>query len=525
MTRATVPLKPSDMSEEDAPFLMSEMECALVSMSSGKSTGIDGVATEMLQAMDKEAKQRILELLNEVYETGDMPEDFIKSIFIAIPKKPNSTECKDHRTIALIAHTAKLLLKMITARIKTKLEDVIAVEQFGFRKGVGTREAIFALRTICERAIQVQQDLYLCFIDYEKAFDRVQHSKMMEILKTQEIGKNNFKCISNLYWLQKAAVKVEEDIADWTSIERGVRQGCVLSPLLFNLYAEMVIRESAIQQLGIKIGGRNICNVRYADDTVLIAGSREDLQEMLNRINKTSEEYGLRLNLRKTKAMKVSKKNIKVGTLQRSVKLRCDGEDIEEVASFQYLGSVVTNDGRCQQEVKTRIAKAKNQFNRMRKFLCNRKISLELRKRIMKCYVWSVLLYGVETWTLNEDSYRRLKSFEMWCYRRMFKISWVKKITNKRVLEMAKEKEALMTIIMKRKAQYCGHLIRNHELLTTILEGKIEGKKARGRQRRMWMDDLREWLRIEKKIDILRACKERAKWKTMVGNLRDGEAT
>ena len=121
--------------------------------------------------------------------SGYIPDDFRRSIYIAIPKKPSANECKDHRTISLMPHAMTLLLKIIQRRIRSKLEIEIAEEQFGFSNGIGTRDGIFAIQALCEQTIEMQKEVYVCFIDYEKAFDKVQHEKMIELLEQQNIGK------------------------------------------------------------------------------------------------------------------------------------------------------------------------------------------------------------------------------------------------------------------------------------------------------------------------------------------------
>ena len=193
--------------------------------------------------------------------------------------------------------------------------------------------------------------------------------------------------------------------------KKRVRQGCILSPLLFLLYTDMIMRESEISDLGIVVGGKNITDFRFADDTVLTAWTEAHLQDMLNKVVKISDKYGPKMNIKKTKVMKVSKMydgktNSNRPTNQQNINLNINGEKLEEVTCFQYLGSLVISDGRCNTEIKSRIGKAKTQFGKLKTFLCNTKINMDVRKRMLQCYVWPVLLYGAEAWTLNEDMKR-----------------------------------------------------------------------------------------------------------------------
>lgn len=143
-----------------------------------------------------------------------------------------------------MSHTLKIFLKVLHRRIYKKCEESISNTQFGFRQGLGTREAIVATQVLVQNCHDQRRDVCLCFVDYEKAFDRVQHHKLMKILKTLGIDGKDVRCIENLYWNQTAKIRVGRETTNAVRICRGVRQGCVLSPLLFNLYSEAIFQEA-----------------------------------------------------------------------------------------------------------------------------------------------------------------------------------------------------------------------------------------------------------------------------------------
>ncbi|GFR88354.1 endonuclease-reverse transcriptase [Elysia marginata] len=164
------------------------------------------------------------------------------------------------------------------------------------------------------------------------------------------------------------------------------------------------------------------------------------------------------------------------------IDIKIDGERVEQVANFTYLGHWITEDGRSYQEVKRRIGMAKNTFSRMSKLLTNRRISFATRSRLTKCYVWSIFLYACETWTLNASLERNIEALEMWLYRRMVRISWKEKKKNKEVLEEIGLKHTeLLKTIKTRQLAYYGHIRRHQSLQKSIMEGKINGKRQRGR--------------------------------------------
>ena len=209
--------------------------------------------------------------------------------------------------------------------------------QAGFRKGRGTRDQIANIHSIVEKSREFQKNIYFCFIDYAKAFDCVDHNKLLKILKEMGIPSHLTCLLRNLYAGQEAIVRNGSGKTDWFQIGKGVHQGSILSPCLFKLYAEYIMRNTGLDeaQTGIKIAGRNINNLRYADDTILMAESEEELKSLLMKMKKESEKVGLKLNIQKTKIMAS-------GPI---TSWHIDGETEDIVANFILGGSKITADG------------------------------------------------------------------------------------------------------------------------------------------------------------------------------------
>ena len=182
-----------------------------------------------------------------------------------------------------------------------KLPDI----QPGFRKVRGTRDQIANICWINKKAREFQKNIYFSFIDYAKAFDCVDHDKLWKILQEMGIPDHLTCLLRNMYAGQEATVRIEYGIIDWFQIGKGVHQGCILSPCLFNFYAEYIMRNAGLEEAhaGIKIAGRNINNLRYADDTTLMAESEEELKSLLMKVKVESEKVGLKFNIQKTKIM------------------------------------------------------------------------------------------------------------------------------------------------------------------------------------------------------------------------------
>jgi hypothetical protein len=383
---------------------------------------------------------------------------------------------------------------------------IMGKTQFGFRRGCGTREAIGVMRTVCERSLEHGNDIFICFVDFEKAFDRVDWVKMLDILRSIGIDWRDRRLIMNLYMKQKAVVKVMQEYSEESDIGRGVRQGCCMSPLLFNIYAETMMTEAmeGIEE-GVKIGGQLLKDIRFADDQGMIANTEKGLQKTMNGLNTTAEKYGMKINIKKTKVMRVSRN---VGA---KVSIIVNGKQIEQVESFKYLGSTMTEDGRCEKEVRIRIAMAKEAFNK-RKELLTKNFKKGIKKKLVKTLVWSTLLYGSETWTLRKEEIRKLEAVEMWMWRRLEKISWTEKLTNEEVLKRVGEERQLVQLLRNRQKKWIGHVLRGDGLMKEVMEGRMEGKRGRGRPRAGMLDNLIE----DSYVEMKRRAENREEWRKWV---------
>ena len=209
--------------------------------------------------------------------------------------------------------------------------------QAGFRKGRGTRDQIANICWIMEKARELQKNIYFCFIDYAKAFDCVDHNKLWKILREMGIPDHLTCLLRNLYAGQEATVRTGHGTTDWFQIGKGECQGCILSPCLYNLYTEYIMRNAGLEeaQAGIKIAGRNTNNLIYADDITLMAKSEEELKSLLVKVKEESEKVGLKLNIQKTKIMASSP----------ITSWEIDGETVETVAASTFLGSKISSPG------------------------------------------------------------------------------------------------------------------------------------------------------------------------------------
>ena len=238
-------------------ILECEVKWALESITTYKVSGGDGIPVELFQILKDDAVKVQHSICQQIWKTQQWPQDWKMSVFIPIPKKGNANECSNYHTIALISHASKIMLKILQARLQQYVNCELADAQAGFRKGRGTRDQIANICCIIEKTREFQKNNCFFFIDYAKAFDCVDHNKLWKILKEMGIPDPLTCLLRNLFAGQEATVRTGHGTTDSFQIGKGVCQGCILSPCLFNLYAEYIMRSAGLEeaQAGIKIAG------------------------------------------------------------------------------------------------------------------------------------------------------------------------------------------------------------------------------------------------------------------------------
>ena len=259
------------------------------------------------------------------------------------------------------------------------------------------------------------------------------------------------------------------------------------------------------------MGGHIINNLRYADDTVLIARNETELQKLVDRVVTESNNKGLSLNIKKTEVMTISKKHI----LPKCT-ITVNETELRQVQQFKYLGVLVTSDGRCRSEIKSRIGQAKTSFLKMKSIICNNSLSIPIRMRVIQCYIEPILTYGCESWTMNTQIEKSLMATEMWFYRRMMRIPWTAKMTNVEVLNQIETQRRLIINIRKRQSSFFGHVMRRGGLEHIVTTGKIEGRRDRGRQREKILDSLTSWHGRASTSELIANTNDRDLWRSMI---------
>ena len=224
-------------------------------------------------------------------------------------------------------------------------------------------------------------------------------------------------------------------------------------------------------QAGIKIARRNINNLRYADDTTLMAESEEELKSLLMKVKVECEKVGLELNIQKTKIMAS-------GPI---TSWQIDGETVDTVSDFIFLGSKIPADGDCSHEIKRRLLLGRKVMTILDSIIKSRDITLPTKVRLVKAMVFPVVMYGCESWTIKKAEPRRIDAFELWCWKRLLRVPWTARRSNQSILKEISPGCSLIGLMLKLKLQNFGHLMQRADSFEkTLMLGKIEGRRRRG---------------------------------------------
>ena len=371
-------------------------------MKNDKAPGADGIMVEVLKyaCLDDPSIQFLTDIFNSILITETFPEIWSSGIIIPIHKKGDKDCTTNYRGITLLPVIAKVFTSILAERLRDWAEtgNKLPTNQFGFRSGHRTVDAIFVLQTLIERNIRCKTPLFCCFVDLQKAFDSINHTKLWKKLISLGANQRIVNTLINMYSKSKAQVCVGGTLSETLHCNQGVRQGCPLSPILFCLYIADLLPDISTDLPGIKIGGQITHGLLYADDAVLLTEKPVHMNIMLKQLEAYCEKWNLSVNTSKTKIM-----TINATILEQSPTFVYCGKHIEEVNQFKYLGFLVAKDGNLMKGISERISAAKKAYYAL--------INIYRKARGMAisdlCYTFtslveSVMLYASEIWGTME---------------------------------------------------------------------------------------------------------------------------
>lgn len=386
----------------------------------------------------------------------------------------------NYRPISVLPSPYKLFTRIIFARIHRALEENQAPEQAGFRRHFSTTEHIHSVSQLIEKCNNYNMQLYLVFIDYKKAYDSVEWQAVWNVLAQHGVAQTYVNLLQTAYDTAVSKIKVNTSLVD-VNIERGVRQGCVISPAMFNAVLENIFRSLDWSDVGIKINGRMLNHLRYADDIVLIGRSPQAVQRMLSELDNASTSVGLEISSKKTVAMG----NMRHGNLT----LR--NYPVQFVDSFVYLGYKIS----CQKEsseLSRRIGGGWAAFNRHRSFLCQKNVPMRMKRKVLLTCVLPSLMYACETWTLKVEQRRKLQAVQRRMERSMLGLTLLDKIPSIEIRRRTQLPDVL-DIWWNRKTKWAykiANMNPNRWSRTLTEWTPIGTSRCPGRPRLQWHDDI-----------------------------------
>ena len=475
------------MVEDDLGIMKEEVRRGVKRLKLRKAPGICGIVPEMLKAGGEVVVEWMTEVFNMVWREGVAPTDWKNAVIVPVYKKGTRLDCMNYRGISLMSIVGKVFARVLNERVKVVTVDKVMDEQGGFRTGRGCSDQIFAVKQIVEKTIEKDKKTYMAFVDLEKAYDNVSREKLWKVLDEYGVNGKLLRAIQALYVDGKARVKVGGMESELFGVHRGVRQGCTLSPWLFNVFMDRVTREAKRQFLSeVKLSTGDVGVLLFADDMVVMAESTEGLQHNLQVISDVLSRWELKVNWRKTKVMRVARKS-------EVCEVKIGDEVIEQVDAMKYLGVMISSDGSMEKEVEARIGSATRVIGGMNEIVLRRKeLSRSTKLKVVNATMMPMLMYGCETWNLSKQQQSRVQATQMNVLRRIEGVSRLDRVRNIDIREKLRQ-ESVLDMVKSRQERWKVRMEEMSMERTTkkIFEGVMEGKRPRGRPRLRWTDNFK----------------------------------
>ena len=370
--------------------------------------------------------------------------------------------------MSLQCHYSKIFKSIILERIRKKTAEILSEEQAGLRASRSTINQLFTLRQLSEKYTDFSRDLFVCYIDFRKAFDSIWRKGLWRVMRNMGYPEKIVRLLEGLYSGTFSAVRIGADLTEWFETIVGVLQGCMLSPLLFNIFLEIIMARALTDvDAGAVINGHVISNLRFADDIAALAEKEKELQQVVDNIVAESKKMGMMVNIEKT--------------------------EVQQIDDFIYLGGTISDDASTDKDVQRRTGLACGVMQSLAPIWRSKAISTQTKVKVYETLVLSVLLYNSETWALKESTKKKLRVFEMSCLRKIKGVTRRNRVRNTEIRRELKVETDVVEIIQRRRLRYFGHITRmsGERLPAIAFSGNVHGLRKRGRPKKRWEDNLK----------------------------------
>ena len=536
----SLPNLPPNVSLDEPPSFEEVLD-AITATRENKAPGGCGIPAEVWKYGGIKLKERLFDLIVDIWEHEQMPQDWKDANIVPIFKKGSRKECGNYRGISLLSIAGKIMARIILNRLNDKITPHVLPEtQCGFRNNRSTMDMVFSLRQIQEKCTEQNLELYAVFIDFTKAFDTVSREGLWLVLKRFGCTEKVINLIKALHDGMQAKVVQGSETSEQFAVTNGVKQGCVLAPTLFSLYLTAMLNVAFKNvRKGIYIQtrcGADLFNVShfksksrttrylvremlFADDSALVAHSASEMQLLVDRFARAAAQFRLKINIKKTECMYQPIKLLHPQPEPEVIMI--NQEPLVQASDFTYLGSIVSSNAKIDKELRNRIGKASTAFGNLRQRLWNnRHISIRAKCKVYRAVVLSTLLYGAEVWTIYRTQVKKLHAYMMRQLRDIMSIKWYDKITNNEILCRA-NLPWMADILIEKNLRWLGHVQRmeNDRLPRQLLYSQLcEGKRNQGRPRLRFKDVVKRNMK-HREIDLKSwqtTASNRAAWRSAI---------
>jgi hypothetical protein len=408
-----------------------------------------------------------------------------------------------YRPISLLNTAYKILARILQTRLATALDHKLRPTQFGFRKNRSCSQPLHIVRRLQDKAERAGSSLYLLFLDWEKAFDRIHPEALLTALRRYGVSEGFVELIANIYQEPRFTVTAAGHTSKPETAHTGIRQGCPLSPYLFLVVHSAIMHDVETQlqqQMGtlpwVHSANHPLFDLAYADDTVLMGQSPGVVNKALHLIQTTAEHYNLKLNRGKCEYIVMNGK----GTLTFT-----DGTEVKQVKAAKYLGAIITDTARVQADLRARLARARTGMDRLSKFWAHTDISIKWKLRIYQAVFIPTVLYGMESAHFTTADLQQLDSFHFQAMRKIYKIkaTYYTEVINPQAhttknidIQRRSNIPPLSQTLFSLQFKYLGHLLRGtqdqleHNVCFTegLASRASSASQRRGKPRAHWLE-------------------------------------